>query len=151
MCGDAPRGEQVSEAAGGRFVLHIVFEQVNNYIKMALKENYALPKENLLLLAVGLVIIIIGCICMIGGGSKDGVSYNPEIFSSMRITVAPIILVIGFFFEIFAIVWLRVGKGVELSGERTFSDDEYDSPESEGAARKSLPRGGKKEKNVVKK
>jgi|GEM_PF-1592164 Protein of unknown function (DUF3098). len=118
---------------------------------MALKENYALPKENLLLLAVGLVIIIIGCICMIGGGSKDGVSYNPEIFSSMRITVAPIILVIGFFFEIFAIVWLRVGKGVELSGERTFSDDEYDSPESEGAVRKSLPRGGKKEKNVVKK
>lgn len=118
---------------------------------MALKENYALPKENLLLLAVGLVIIIIGCICMIGGGSKDGVSYNPEIFSTMRITVAPIILVIGFFFEIVAIVWLRVGKGVEVTSERPTSDDEYGRPESDGAARKSLPRGGKKEMSVVKK
>ncbi|MBP5482296.1 MAG: DUF3098 domain-containing protein [Paludibacteraceae bacterium] len=77
---------------------------------MALRENYALPKENLLLLGVGFVVILIGCICMIGGGSTDGVSYNPEIFSPMRITVAPIILVIGFFFEIVAIVWLRGGK-----------------------------------------
>ena len=70
---------------------------------MALRENYALPKENLLLLGVGFVVILIGCICMIGGGSTDGVSYNPEIFSPMRITVAPIILVIGFFFGVFII------------------------------------------------
>ena len=66
---------------------------------MVSREDFALPKENLLLVAVGFVIILIGCICMIGGGSEDGVSYNPEIFSTMRITVAPIILVFGFFFE----------------------------------------------------
>lgn len=71
------------------------------------KGSYALPKENLILLAVGFVIILIGFVCMIGGGSKDGVSFNPEIFSPMRITVAPIVVMIGFFFEIFAILWIR--------------------------------------------
>ncbi len=74
---------------------------------MVNKENYAISKDNFILLAIGFVIILIGFICMIGGGSTDGVSYNPEIFSPMRITVAPIIVVIGFFFEIFAILWIR--------------------------------------------
>ncbi len=72
--------------------------------------NYAMPKENLYLMAVGFVIIIIGFVCMIGGGSEDGVSFNPEIFSPMRITVAPIIVMIGFFFEVFAILWIRPSK-----------------------------------------
>ncbi|MCQ2224516.1 MAG: DUF3098 domain-containing protein [Paludibacteraceae bacterium] len=61
-------------------------------------------------MAVGFVIIIIGFVCMIGGGSEDGVSFNPEIFSPMRITVAPIIVMIGFFFEVFAILWIRPSK-----------------------------------------
>lgn len=74
---------------------------------MVNKENYAMPKDNLILLAVGFAIILLGFICMMGGGSTDGVSFNPEIFSPMRITVAPIIVVIGFFFEIFAILWIR--------------------------------------------
>ncbi|MCQ2231939.1 MAG: DUF3098 domain-containing protein [Paludibacteraceae bacterium] len=82
------------------------------------KDSYALPKENLLLMAAGFVIIIIGFVCMIGGGSPDGVSFNPEIFSPMRITVAPVIVVIGFFFEVFAILWNRPSKEEE-QGEET--------------------------------
>lgn len=95
---------------------------------MAIKENYALPKDNLILLAVGFVIILIGFVCMIGGGSVDGVSYNPEIFSPMRITVAPIIVVVGFFFEIFAILWIRKpGNGVTRYEENDGFKENNDS------------------------
>lgn len=118
---------------------------------MALRENYALPKENLLLLGVGFVVILIGCICMIGGGSTDGVSYNPEIFSSMRITVAPIILVIGFFFEIVAIVWLRGGKENEAEavvekGVSTYDDNRRSDKDNVGKEKIELPEG---EKNAL--
>lgn len=109
---------------------------------MVSREDFALPKENLFLIAVGFVIILIGCICMIGGGSEDGVSYNPEIFSTMRITVAPIILVFGFFFEIFAIVWLRGGKNSVYAREE--SSSEYDKlaiVENKGNEKIELPEG----------
>ena len=33
---------------------------------------------------------------MSGGGSKDGVSFNPEIFSARRIVIAPLVTVLGF-------------------------------------------------------
>lgn len=99
---------------------------------MVSREDFALPKENLLLVAVGFVIILIGCICMIGGGSEDGVSYNPEIFSTMRITVAPIILVFGFFFEIFAIVWLRGGNTVRTNKESASGYNKLATVENEG-------------------
>lgn len=107
-----------------------------------------MPKENLLLLGVGFVVILIGCICMIGGGSTDGVSYNPEIFSSMRITVAPIILVIGFFFEIVAIVWLRGGKENEAEavvekGVSTYDDNRRSDKDNVGKEKIELPEGEK--------
>lgn len=68
------------------------------------KDGLALPKGNLMLIAVGLVIIIIGFLCMIGGGSEDGVSFNPDVYSSRIITVGPLISVLGFFFVIYAIL-----------------------------------------------
>ncbi|MBE6327291.1 MAG: DUF3098 domain-containing protein [Bacteroidales bacterium] len=69
-------------------------------------KGYALPKKNLLLLAVGFVIILFGFILMIGGGS-EGTEFNPEIFSAQRVTVGPMIALFGFVFEIFAILWVR--------------------------------------------
>ena len=67
--------------------------------------NYALSKENLMLLAVGFVIIVVGFCCMIGGGSADGVTFNLEIFSTRRIVVGPMITLFGFLFEFFAILY----------------------------------------------
>ncbi|HOU68565.1 MAG TPA: DUF3098 domain-containing protein [Paludibacteraceae bacterium] len=67
------------------------------------KTNFALPKKNLVLLAIGFVIILIGFCCMIGGANHG--TFNPEIFSPMRITIGPMIALFGFFFEIFAILW----------------------------------------------
>ncbi|MFV0291187.1 MAG: DUF3098 domain-containing protein [Mangrovibacterium sp.] len=64
----------------------------------------ALSKENYILLAIGFAIIIIGFLLMIGGKSEDPSQFNPEIFNFRRITLAPIIVLIGFLFEIYAIM-----------------------------------------------
>ena len=81
---------------------------------MKSKEGLALPKGNLKLIAVGMVIIVIGFLCMIGGGSEDGVSFNPDIYSARIITAGPLISVFGFFFVIYAI--LRNPKSNEVNG-----------------------------------
>lgn len=67
-------------------------------------ETFALGKENYKLLIIGLVVIIIGFILMIGGGSEDPNVFNPEVFSFRRITLAPVIVLAGFLFEIYAIM-----------------------------------------------
>ena len=66
--------------------------------------GFALGKENYKLMAIGFVIIVIGFILMAGGGSKDPNVFDPDIFSFRRITLAPVILLIGFVFEIYAIM-----------------------------------------------
>lgn len=60
------------------------------------KQDFAFGKENFVLIAISVVVIIIGFVLMSGGGSQDGVSFNPEIFSKRRIVVAPIVTIIGF-------------------------------------------------------
>ncbi|HNV80813.1 MAG: DUF3098 domain-containing protein [Tenuifilaceae bacterium] len=65
---------------------------------------FPLGKENYKLLIIGLAIIILGFILMIGGGSDDPNVFNEEIFSFRRITLAPIIVLFGFLFEIYAIM-----------------------------------------------
>ncbi|MDR1096620.1 MAG: DUF3098 domain-containing protein [Tannerella sp.] len=59
-------------------------------------KDFAFGKENFIVIAVAVVLIIIGFVMMSGGGSEDGVSFNPAIFSKQRIVVAPVITVLGF-------------------------------------------------------
>jgi len=67
--------------------------------------NFALGKENYLLLVIGFAIIILGFVLMIGGKSQDPLVFNEEeIFSFRRITLAPIVVLAGFIFEIWAIM-----------------------------------------------
>lgn len=68
------------------------------------KETFALGKENYKLMIIGIVVIIIGFLLMIGGGSDDPNVFNPEVFSFRRITLAPVIVLAGFLFEIYAIM-----------------------------------------------
>ena len=67
-------------------------------------KEFALTKENLKLLVVGFVIIVIGFILMTGGKSPDPNQFNPEIFSFRRVTLAPVVVLFGFLFEIYAIM-----------------------------------------------
>lgn len=76
---------------------------------MIKKENeprfqFALSKENYILLASGFVIILVGFLLMMGGRSEDPNVFNKEIFSFRRITLAPLVVLFGFIFEIYAIM-----------------------------------------------
>ena len=68
------------------------------------KLGFALGKENYILLAIGFVIIIIGFVLMAGGASNDPNVFSQEIFNFRRITLAPLLLLFGFGFEIYAIM-----------------------------------------------
>ncbi|TAJ11176.1 DUF3098 domain-containing protein [Marinilabiliaceae bacterium JC017] len=68
------------------------------------KFEFALGKENYILLAIGFAIIIFGFILMMGGRSDDPSVFNEEIFSFRRITLAPVMVLFGFLFEIYAIM-----------------------------------------------
>lgn len=51
-------------------------------------------KENYIIMAVGLLLIIIGYVLMIGGGNEDTNVFNEAIFNTQRIVVSPILLAV---------------------------------------------------------
>jgi membrane-bound ClpP family serine protease len=68
------------------------------------KLNFALTPENYKLLAIGFAIIVIGFLLMLGGKSPSPDKFSDDIFSFRRITLAPIVILGGFIFEIWAIM-----------------------------------------------
>ena len=68
------------------------------------QNNMPLTVANYKLMLIGLAIIIIGYVLMTGGGSDDPNVFNEEMFSFRRITLAPIVVLAGFGFEIYAIM-----------------------------------------------
>jgi membrane-bound ClpP family serine protease len=68
------------------------------------KLDFALGPENYKLLAIGFAIIVAGFILMLGGKSDDPNVFSEDIFSFRRITLAPIVVLAGFIFEIWAIM-----------------------------------------------
>ncbi|UKI39097.1 MAG: DUF3098 domain-containing protein [Alistipes putredinis] len=68
------------------------------------ESRMALGKKNYVLMLVGAGIIILGFILMTGGGSDDPSVFNTAMFSFRRITLAPILVIAGFAFEIYAIL-----------------------------------------------
>lgn len=66
--------------------------------------GFALRKKNYQLLIIGFAIILIGFILMMGGKSDSPEQFNEAIFSFRRITLAPMVILFGFLFEIWAIM-----------------------------------------------
>ena len=66
--------------------------------------EFAFGKQNYKLLLIGLVLILVGFLIMIGGGSEDPNVFSEEIFNFRRLTLAPIIILAGYVVEIFAIM-----------------------------------------------
>ena len=62
-------------------------------------------KENYMLMLAGIIVLALGFFLMAGGKSQDSKVFDPnEVYSSTRITVAPILIILGFVIEIVAIM-----------------------------------------------
>jgi hypothetical protein len=62
-------------------------------------------KENYILMIAGLVFLALGFFLMAGGKSQDSKVFNTnEVYSTTKITVAPILIILGFVIEIVAIM-----------------------------------------------
>ena len=68
------------------------------------KKNFIFKKQNYKWMFIGLVLIALGFILMAGGGSDDPNVFNPEIFNTRRIRVAPTLILLGFGIQIYAIL-----------------------------------------------
>lgn len=66
--------------------------------------QYAFGRWNFIVMLIGLLFLALGFILMIGGGSDDPKVFNEAIFSSQRLTVAPILILLGFAIELVAII-----------------------------------------------
>lgn len=67
-------------------------------------EQMALSMKNYILLAIGFMVIVLGMVLMCGGGSESPEEFNYAMFSWRRITLAPLLIVGGFAFEIYALL-----------------------------------------------
>ena len=68
-------------------------------------KQFAFHRQNYILLIAGLVILGIGFLLMIGGGSDNPNVFNESLFDFQRLTLAPVLLLIGYIVEIFAIMY----------------------------------------------
>lgn len=57
---------------------------------------FPMTKTNYLILIAGVALLIVGYTLMSGGGSADPREFDESIFSERRITVAPIVVLIGY-------------------------------------------------------
>ena len=62
-------------------------------------------KENYLWMLAGIVLMTLGFFLMAGGKSKDPMVFNDsDVYSTTRITIAPILIIAGLLVEIYAIM-----------------------------------------------
>lgn len=67
--------------------------------------HFGFQKENYKILLVGLAVNIAGFILMIGGAAEDPNVFNEEeLFSSLRITIAPMLILLGYIIILLAIM-----------------------------------------------
>ena len=71
-------------------------------------ENKTTPsifsKDNYIWMGIGALVITIGMFLMSGGSSSDSTVFNKdEVYSTTRITIAPILILAGLVIEIYAI------------------------------------------------
>ena len=60
------------------------------------KPNFLFGRNNYRVLLISLVLLCLGFVLMIGGGSDNLTDFNPEIFGPRRIIIAPIIIIISY-------------------------------------------------------
>lgn len=59
------------------------------------KKDFAFGKTNFVLIGISMIVVVIGFLLMTGASSSRE-AFDGEIFSTMRIKVAPVICLVGF-------------------------------------------------------
>ena len=73
--------------------------------KYTVTENILFTRENYKWMLIGLIVMAIGFILMAGGKNANPGAFNDaDVYSPLRITIAPILIVAGLVLEIFAIM-----------------------------------------------
>ncbi len=73
-------------------------------------EGFAIPKRNILFIIIGFVVMVLGYVLMAGGGSDDPNVFNDAMFSTRRIVIAPVVILIGMGIEVWAIMYRGKSK-----------------------------------------
>ena len=77
------------------------------------KKDFAFGKLNYILIGISFAVIIIGFILMTGPGTTEETGFQPDIFSTRRIVIAPTVCLAGFMFIIYAV--LKTPKNKEAN------------------------------------
>lgn len=85
------------------------------------KRQFAFGKINFILLGVSMAIVILGFVLMGGPGSTEE-QFNPDIFSPLRIKVAPIVCLAGFVLMVAGILYR--GKEEDNAGQKGEQESE---------------------------
>jgi hypothetical protein len=60
-----------------------------------LMANFSMPSKNVKIIGIGLLVMVLGFVLMLGGGSSDPNVFNPAMFNFRRLVIAPIVIVLG--------------------------------------------------------
>jgi uncharacterized membrane protein len=73
--------------------------------KEIVSNNNLFGKQNYMIMLAGLVVIALGFVLMTGGKSANPAVFDPkEVYSTTRITIAPMLIIAGFILEIVGIL-----------------------------------------------
>ena len=77
-----------------------------NDVKTTEKDRKPMPfgRSNYIWVLIGLAFLLVGFLLMIGGGSDNPDVFNEGIFSFRRLTLSPILILIGFGIQFYAIM-----------------------------------------------
>lgn len=71
------------------------------------KKDFAFKKLNYIICAVSVLIIILGFLLMTGPSSSIEGGFEPDIFSTRRVVIAPMVCFIGFLLMILGILYTQ--------------------------------------------
>lgn len=67
--------------------------------------TFVFDKINYIIMIVGIVLLALGYIFLMGGGSDDPNVFNEAMFNGRRLYLAPILIILGLVAEIVAIMY----------------------------------------------
>jgi len=73
-------------------------------IDMKNEKEFLFGKRAYRIMGIGIALIVLGFVLMTGGGSDDPNVFNPEMYSPIRIRVAPTLVLAGFAVLVVAII-----------------------------------------------